>query len=104
MLQRALDMIAFEGAANAAFRPVWSEHEVLDDQLAPPVEQLRQGDPAGGAVKGIALVDPHPWQLATLCVQSVAGLGEGLLLREQLLTRLGPLFMRDDLMLHSFTS
>src|SRR4029077_710400 len=40
MQSGAVEMIGEVGAARAAFAPIRAEHEVIDDQLAPPIEQI----------------------------------------------------------------
>ena len=39
---RAVEMIGEVGAARAAFAPIRAEHEVIDDQLAPPIEEIAE--------------------------------------------------------------
>ena len=40
MQSRTVEMIGEVGAARATFAPIGAEHEVIDDELAPPVEQI----------------------------------------------------------------
>ena len=52
--------------------PIRIEHEMVDDQLAAPVEQLRQSLLAAGSVENIILVDALPRQFPALLAQLVA--------------------------------
>ena len=87
MLQRAHGVIEFERAADAAFRPVGAEHEVLDDKLAASVEQVGEGDLAVRSVEHVVLLHLDPGQRATLGAQLVAQPGEFLFLAQQFLAR-----------------
>jgi hypothetical protein len=60
MRKHTFDMIGAERTADAAFRPPRRQHEMIDDQLALVVEQLRQRLEAGRRVEGIFLLDLHP--------------------------------------------
>ena len=53
--QRAVKMVGHKRAARASLFPVGMEHEVVDDQLAAPGEEIGQGFPAIWAVEGISL-------------------------------------------------
>lgn len=65
MHQRAFDMIGSEGTADAARFPTGAEHEVMDDQLAAPVEQIGERHVATERIEDIFLLDLHPRQGAT---------------------------------------
>ena len=53
-------------AGRAPRRVVGPEHEVVDQQLRAPAEQVRQRGPASIGVEAIGLVDPDPRQLLAL--------------------------------------
>jgi hypothetical protein len=48
MHQHAIGMVHHEGATGAAFVPLRAEHEVVDDELAPAVEQVGKSFLASG--------------------------------------------------------
>src|SRR4030095_3577326 len=90
MPARAVDMVGAERAADAAFLPVRPEHEMLDHELAAPVEQVGERHLATRPVEYIGLVDLHPGQLAALGTELVALARELFLLRQQRLARGDP--------------
>jgi hypothetical protein len=49
---------------------------VIDDQLRVPLEQLRQRLGPVVGVEAVLLVDPHPWQIAPLRGNWLAGMSE----------------------------
>ena len=65
-----VEVVGPEGAALAPFLPVGGEHEVVDHQLTPTPEQIRQGLLAAGAVEDVRLGDLLPRQLAALRLSS----------------------------------
>src|ERR1700738_3442131 len=90
------EIIAPERAALAAHLPAEAEHEMINDELAPPGEQVGERLLAVRPVEHVALLDPLPRQLAPLPAQVVTHPVELLLLGEQRLARLEPLRRRDD--------
>jgi hypothetical protein len=70
------DVVGQERAGRAAHIPVRVEHEVVDQQLAPLLEQLRQGGHAAAALEQVRLADLGHRQAAPLSVQRVALAGE----------------------------
>ncbi len=100
MLQRADRVVQLERAADAAFRPVGTEHEVLDDKLAASVEQIGERLRAVGSVEHVVLFDLDPRQRAAFRAELVAQAGEFLFLAQQFLARGQPFIARDDLVLH----
>ena len=77
---------------------------MVDDQLASPVEQLRQSLLAAGSVENIILVDALPRQFPALLAQLVAQPGEFLFLDQQLLAGREPFIVRNDfVVLHDKT-
>jgi hypothetical protein len=76
-----------ERAAGASFIPGGVEHEVVDDQLPAPVEQLQQAGRAAGGVEDVAGVELDHRQLPTARGECVAGSGELLLRARSHLSR-----------------
>src|SRR6516165_9424590 len=66
MRERAVDMVGSKRAADTAFLPAGAEHEMLDYQLAAPVEQVNQGLLAVRPVEHVGLFDLDVRQLAPL--------------------------------------
>ena len=75
------------------------EHEVVDDELTPPGEELGQGLPAIGSLEKVIFVDALSRQLSPLLAQLIAELGEFLLLDQELLARRDPCIVRDDVVM-----
>src|SRR5262249_39786431 len=84
-----------ERAALAPGVPGRIEHEMLDDQLAAPVEQVAQGGLARRSLELIGLVDTLPRQRATQSAELVAQPGELLFLGEQLQALRQPFLTRN---------
>src|SRR5215471_21014926 len=76
------------------------EHEVVDDELAAPVEQIGERLFAARAVEAVLLRHALPGQIALQSAHLVALALERLFLREQLLPRGQPLFVGYDLVFH----
>src|SRR2546430_14606103 len=74
----------------------WFEEGAVDDQLTAAVEQVEQARLAFGAVELVLLLHGHPRHPPTLGGQRVTGVGQLLLLHEQLLARSLPLLRRHD--------
>src|SRR6516164_1848288 len=72
MLERALDMVDLEGAADAALLLSRRQHEMLEDELAAPGEEIAQAHLSLRGVEEIWLLDPDPGQLPALGAQPVA--------------------------------
>ena len=62
-----------------------AEHEVVDEQLRPTVEELGERLRPRLGLEAVVLLDRHPGELAPLTRELVAAAGELLLLGEQLL-------------------
>src|SRR5207245_4146423 len=95
-----VDVIEFERASDTALGPARTEHEVLDDQLAASVEQIRERLLAVRSVEHVLLLDLDPREIATLAAQSVAKSSEFLFLGQQFLASGKPLVSRYDPVLH----
>src|SRR4249919_3335424 len=63
---RSVEMIGEVGATRTAIAPIRAEHEVIDDQLAPPIEEIAEGLFAFGSVEDIILLDLDPGERAPL--------------------------------------
>src|SRR5262245_20600811 len=72
MHQSPFDMVHLERAADAALLPFGAEHEMLDDQLTPAAEEVRECLFAVRPLKDIIFLDLHPGQLATFPTHLVA--------------------------------
>jgi hypothetical protein len=101
---RAIEMIRQQRAARAALLPAWSEHEVVDDQLAAPVEQVGERLLAGRALEDVSLLDLDPGQLASERAQPVALSGELLLLPQEPLARGDPVVAGYNRVIHGSAS
>lgn len=99
MLSRTVDLIREQGAAGTALLPVGAKHEVVDNELAASVEQVRERYRAVGGFKDIVFPDLDPRERPALLRQPVAFAGPRLLLGEQGSACLYPLGFRDDFML-----
>ena len=85
VIEEALGELVGAGrAARAPFVPVGMEHEVVQDQLPPTIEEIGKADGTSGAVKPVGLVDLNHGQVATFGADLVAEPGEFLLLRQQI--------------------
>src|SRR5205823_5936155 len=79
-------------AGRTPRRVVGPEHEVVDEELRAPSEEVCQGDVPLVAIESILLVDPNPRQLLPPPRQFVVAPRELLLRLEQLEPRCEPLF------------
>ena len=73
------------------------KHEVIDDQLAPPFEQVEQPDFAARPVENVVLFDPHHRQPAPFRVQRIPRLRRRLLLDQELVASALPFLARNNL-------
>src|SRR5262245_13412869 len=87
-------MIDLEGAPDALSRLAGCVHEMLDEELTAPVEQVRQRDLTLRGIKDIFLVDPHPRQRSLLPAEFVALPRQLFLPGQQRRPRLEPLLSR----------
>jgi hypothetical protein len=72
----AVEVVGLERATFAALLPTGSEHEVIDDQLAPPVEEVGKRLLATGPIEDVLLVYSLSGKLAALTAQFIAKKGE----------------------------
>jgi hypothetical protein len=68
----AIEVVGPERAALTALGPLRPEHEVVDEQLAAPLEQLGQRSGSVCGVEPVGLVDAHPGEGSPLAAQFVA--------------------------------
>src|ERR671930_41358 len=94
--EQAVDAVGHRRAGRATGLVAWAEHEVVDEQLGSPVEQLDERLLTVVRVEAVLLLHPHPWQLASLLRELVAEPGVLLLADEQLLTCGEPFLTRAD--------
>jgi len=94
-----VDVIRHERAARAGFPIVRSEHEMEDEQLRAPLEQLCQRLRSLVGLEAVGLLDGHPRQLTALARELVAAASQLLLPLEQLDSGGKPLLARSDLVL-----
>ena len=94
--ERPVDVIREERAAPAAFLPLRREHEVVDDELAPAVEEVGERLLAVRPVEDIARLHADPGEPASLRAQLIAAPREFLLLLEELFPGDEPLVARHD--------
>ncbi len=60
MEKGTFDMIGRKGAADAAFRPVGTKHEMLNDELAAPLEKLSERLFTVPRIEDVCLLHPDP--------------------------------------------
>ena len=88
----AVEAVRDRRAGRAACRVVGPEHEVIDEELRAPSEEVRQRGASLVGLESIRLVDPNPRQLLPPPRQLVAAPRQLLLRLEQLEPRCKPLF------------
>src|SRR6266536_4973070 len=99
--KRAVDMIGQERAARATLLPFWTKHEMIDDQLAPAIEQVSERFLAGRSFKDVRLLHLDPGQFAPLPAQLIAFTSEPLLFGKQLFASRNPFFKGNDFVVFS---
>src|SRR5690348_13179363 len=100
-----VEIVRPERAVLASRIPVRGEHEVVDDQLTFPLEQIRQCLSSIWTIKDIILFYLHPRKLAALMTQLITQFGELLLFHQQRLACCQPLVSQYDFMSsHDFSS
>ena len=92
----AIEVVGPERAARTTFGPLRPEHEVVDEQLAAPLEQLGQRTGSVFGVEPVVLVDAHPGEGSPLAAQFVAPARELLLRLEKVQPRTEPFLPRGD--------
>src|SRR5579883_334674 len=93
---RGIEVVGQKRAALAAFLPIGAEHEVIDDELAPAGEQIREGFGAVRAFENVLLFDAFPGQLAALPVELIAAARELLFGGQVREARLAPFLAGND--------
>src|SRR5882724_12209641 len=94
--QGAVEVVDQERAVGATRLPPRAEHEVIDDQLAAPGKEVRQGLLPARSVEDVVLVHLDHREPAAFPAQRVALAGELLLLGEQRLPGGNPVASRYD--------
>src|SRR5579875_505923 len=97
----AVEIVGPEGAGLAPRLPIRAEHEVIDDELGAPLEEIGEGDPARRPLEAVRLLHTLPGHRHPPTRQRIPLAREFLLGGEQLEPRLQPIFVRNDLVLHS---
>src|SRR5262249_60494506 len=92
----ALEIVSPERTALAPLIPFRREHEMVDDQLRAPGEQVAERDLAVRSAEHVRLVDAPPWQFPPLLAQPGTRLRERLLLGAKRHARPDPLLARND--------
>src|SRR5918996_6493321 len=90
------DLVDEHRAAIAALVLVRPEHEVVEEQLPAPLEEVEQARRAVPAVEDVVLIDPDHRQTATLGGECVSCPGGFLFLGKEGLPRCLPLRLGDD--------
>src|SRR5206468_11006258 len=88
------DAVGHRRARRATGLVARAEHEVVDEQLGAPVEQLAERLLAVVRIESILLLHAHPRQLASLPGELVTEPGVLLLADEELVARGEPFFAR----------
>ncbi|MNO83028.1 hypothetical protein D3C76_743180 [compost metagenome] len=96
VLVGAVDVVGQERATRAALIPAFSEHEMVNDQLAAATKQVGEFQFAVGTLEVVVLVDFYPGQGAAFGAESVAFPGEGLFVGQMLLAGGEPVFPGHD--------
>src|ERR1700730_9035036 len=96
MRERAVDMIGQERATRTTLLPFRTEHEVIDNQLAASVEEIRKTLFSFGAIEDVLLRDFDPWELSALCTERVSPTCKFFFLLKQLFPSSKPRRFRDN--------
>src|SRR5262245_28579099 len=105
MNHEPVEAVSDRRAGRAARLVVGSEHEVVDEELRAPSEEIRQRSATLVCLESIRLVDPNPRQLLPSPRELVAVSRQLLLRLEQLEPCCEPLFTcADDVCRHRPTS
>src|SRR5262245_64214023 len=90
------DLFKDHRSSVASHHLVGAEHELVDDELTAPVEDVDQPRLAVPSVEHPVLLEADPRQAATLGGERVSRPGRGFLLRADLLERGLPLLLRHN--------
>ena len=90
------DLVEESRAAAAAGVPFGGEHEVVDDELVPLLEEVEQDGVAVTALEDVLLLHLDHRQSAALCGDGVELTGGGLLPHTKLVERGVPGLLVDD--------
>ena len=102
---RLVEAVGNGRAARAGFVPVGVEHEVIDDQLRTPSEQIHEQGFAILGVEAVGLVEADPRQIPPPAGQLVVQAGQLLFSPKQLKPGVEPLGTGSDAMIrHRWSS
>src|SRR5262249_19942626 len=96
MLESAVEVIGNVAATETGCVPIRREHQVIDEELAPSVEEFGEGLAAAGRIEDVAFFDLYPGKSTTLGGESVTFAAEPFLLFQQRLAGRQPFFVRND--------
>src|SRR5580658_3238487 len=96
----AIEIVGPERARLARFLPLGSEHEVIDDQLRAPVEEIGERESARRPLKLVPLFHPLPGHRHSAARQRVTLACEFLLGGDQFEARLQQFLVRNDSIFH----
>src|SRR5215475_1477804 len=99
MLESAVEVIGNVAATETGRLPIRCEHQVIDEELAPSVEEFGERLAAAGRIEDVAFFDLYPGKSTTLGGESVAFAAEPFLFFQQRLAGREPFLLRNDLML-----
>jgi hypothetical protein len=91
MVQSTGDVANQLRAAWATVLPAWIKHEMVDNQLTAPIEEVEQASLAVWTLEEILLVKLDHRQPATFSIEPVSRMGGFLFLDEQLFASNEPL-------------
>jgi hypothetical protein len=91
--RNAVEIVGPERARFASLVPVGGEHEMIDNQLRAPVEQVGQRQLAPWPVEAVGLVHPLPRQGLPAAREGVTLAGKHLFGDKQLASRVQPFFV-----------
>ena len=99
MVSRAFRCTTFGSRLSAIELHAGAEHEVVDQELRAPVEQLRQRLGPLLGFEAVLVLDGHPGEVPPLLRELVIAPGELLLLRQQLVSLRLPFLLGSDCVL-----
>src|SRR5580692_5443447 len=91
--------VSAQGTMRAAGVATSRKHEVVDNQLAAAIKQVREGNLAVGPFENICFGHLHPWQASPLGTQGVLHPLKLLLFDQKLLACFKPVGLRYHLVL-----
>src|SRR5688572_25344169 len=95
-MREVTDLVDDHRAAVAAGLVAWTEHEMVEQELASSLEEIGEALLAVGSFEDVAFLDSHARQASPLGGERVARAGGLFLFCSQLGERRFPGFFRDD--------